>query len=74
MIRSYKFIAPYSVFVLIVVILYYYAGQPTLSSFGTTSMLLLFISIWLKDALLLNHEELQLLLRMDGITATIKSL
>lgn len=68
MIRSYKFIAPYSVFVLIVVILYYYAGQPALSSFGTTSMLLLFISIWLNLITfdLESVEELQLLLTQLG--------
>ncbi|MCI2870106.1 hypothetical protein FH115_10590 [Staphylococcus hominis] len=68
MIRSYKFIAPYSVFVLIVVILYYYSGQPVLSSFGTTSMLLLFISIWLNLITfdLESVEELQLLLMQLG--------
>ena len=68
MIRSYKFIAPYSVFVLIVVILYYYAGQSALSSFGTTSMLLLFISIWLNLITfdLESVEELQLLLTQLG--------
>ncbi|PTK39315.1 hypothetical protein BUZ46_02885 [Staphylococcus hominis] len=67
-IRSYKFIAPYSVFVLIVVILYYYSGQPALSSFGTTSMLLLFISIWLNLITfdLESVEELQLLLTQLG--------
>ncbi|MGX0238518.1 hypothetical protein [Staphylococcus hominis] len=68
MIRSYKFIAPYSVFILIVVILYYYSGQPALSSFGTTSMLLLFISIWLNLITfdLESVEELQLLLTQLG--------
>ena len=46
-IRSYKWIGPLIIFLLLVVILYTYSGQPILSSFASTSMLLLFISAWI---------------------------
>ncbi|PNZ70690.1 hypothetical protein E2556_00935 [Staphylococcus croceilyticus] len=46
-IRTYKWIGPLISFLLLVVILYTYSGQPILSSFASTSMLLLFISVWI---------------------------
>ncbi|WEN69443.1 hypothetical protein MT340_000380 [Staphylococcus sp. NRL 16/872] len=46
-IRTYKWIGPLVIFLLLVVILYAYSGQPILSSFASTSMLLLFISTWI---------------------------
>ncbi|UDI77095.1 hypothetical protein HYI43_00465 [Staphylococcus taiwanensis] len=46
-IRSYKWIGPSITFLILLAITYFYSGQPIMSSFASTSMLLLFITAWL---------------------------
>ncbi|WKU12439.1 hypothetical protein [Staphylococcus devriesei] len=57
-VRSYKYIAPLATFFIILVVIYFYSNQPVLSSFASTSMILLFISAWL-TSIIVNLDSIE---------------
>lgn len=62
-ITAYQYIAPCMFFLTALIMLYFYSGQPILSSFASSAIILLFIMTWLTTIILNleNIEEQQLL-------------
>ncbi|WP_233664277.1 MULTISPECIES: hypothetical protein [Staphylococcus] len=57
-IRTYKLIAPFVTFFTLLIIIYFYSGQPIMSSFASTSMVLLFVTGWI-TVTIIDAESLQ---------------
>lgn len=63
LIRSYTFIPPYIIYMIWIAMLYVYSGQSILSSYASSTIVLLAVSAWLTNNIyqLENNKERQLL-------------